>query len=220
MNKIIKAITLAFLTLLSIHSFSQTDNIAVISSERMNIFYVGIDNPISIAVPNIPNDKIKVSINNGTITGSNGKYIVRVDKGIETTIEILTENDSGEIIKVCSKIFRVKMIPSLFPCFGKNCNSTMHLTLDELLNNTTISVSLNLFELNFEVISFTVSFYLKGAIKSISLLGNKFNQEIRDYIKQLDLPNTLWIENIKVKCPDGEIVDLPAFNIFLLEKSK
>jgi hypothetical protein len=46
---------------------SQNENSVVVSADKMNILYIGIDNPVSIAASGIPSDKLKVSSSNGTI---------------------------------------------------------------------------------------------------------------------------------------------------------
>ncbi|NJN76931.1 MAG: hypothetical protein HC803_00230 [Saprospiraceae bacterium] len=46
---------------------------AVAGNIRMNVLYIGFDNPIEIAVAEYPVEAISVKVSNGTITGSNGK---------------------------------------------------------------------------------------------------------------------------------------------------
>jgi gliding motility-associated protein GldM len=218
MKEIISLTVLTILTFINIKLFAQTDNIAVVSADTMNVLYIGIDNPISIAVPGINNDKIKVSINNGTITGSNGKYIVKVDKVVETIIEVTAEIKPGEISKAGSRIFRVKRIPDVIRCIGNYCTTTVNLTKDELLTDPTINVSMNLpFDPKIEVVSFTATFSFKGELKSFSISGNKFNREIIDYVKQLKLPDKLYIEDIKVKIFDGTTRIVQPIKIRLIE---
>lgn len=89
-----------FLVLCSYQSYSQKEINAVISADSMNLFYRGLDNPVSVAVPGISSDKLKVSIDNGTITGSNGKYVVNGFKGKDVNVvhlEVSAELKPGEI---------------------------------------------------------------------------------------------------------------------------
>jgi len=45
----------------------------------MNLFYIGIDNPITVAMAGVPTEKVKVSCENGEIEDlGNGHYNVRV----------------------------------------------------------------------------------------------------------------------------------------------
>lgn len=52
-----------------------------IGLEKMNVFYVGVDNPLVVAVENYPCDKIRLSPSVGTITkiSSDCHFIYRID---------------------------------------------------------------------------------------------------------------------------------------------
>lgn len=225
MKAIIKMIVMIITISASMQLFAQTENIAVVSADKMNVFYIGIDNPVSIAVPGIANDKIKVSINNGTISGSNGKYVVKVDKVTETIIEVSAEIKPGEIKKFGSSTFRVKRIPDPTPVIGKTFNNSSHtfMSKEELLKNPEITVSMNLpFDLKFEVVSFTLTFTVdRGSEKDlISLIanGSKFTQQMIDAINKLPKNSIIYIEDIKVKGPDGSVRSLSPIIIKLMEK--
>jgi hypothetical protein len=219
---IMNFIVLIILTFINVQLFAQ-NNIAVVSADTMNILYTWIDNPVSIAVPGIPSDKIKVSINNGTITGTNGKYIVKVDSVAETIIEVSAEIRPGEISKVGSRVFRVKRTPDIKHCIGNYCNDKVNLTIEELLKNPRISVSMKEFlpfDLSFEVLSFKGVVILKEESKSFSLSGNRFSQEFIDYLKLLKPPFKIYIEGIKIKIPDGTTRIMTPMTIRIIENDK
>ena len=50
--------------------------ILVVSPTKLNLFYIGVDNPVEISVPGVSPDKIFPSINNGTIRKEGNGYIV------------------------------------------------------------------------------------------------------------------------------------------------
>ena len=102
-----KMIVVLLCTFFNLHGFTQTESMAVVAADKMNVLYAGIDNPVSIAVPGIPSDKIKVAITDGTITGSNGKYIVKPGRGTAATIEVTAELNPGEITKAGSYVFSI-----------------------------------------------------------------------------------------------------------------
>lgn len=207
--------------------YAQTENSAVVSADKMNVLYIGIDNPVSIAVPGISSDKLKVSINNGTITGSNGKYIVKVDNIAETTIEVSAEIKPGEIKKVGSSAYRVKRIPNPTPVIGNLSNNPQGLFISkaELLKNPEVTVSLNLpFDLKFEVVTFTLTYSVDNAngkgkdLISFVANGSKFTPVMIDAINKLPKDSKIYIEDIKVKGPDGSIRSLSPIIIKLTEK--
>ena len=197
--------------------FSQTYNKAVVAADKMNVLYIGIDNPVSVAVPGITNEKLKVTITKGSISGSNGKYIVKVDEPGETKIEMIALDNPGKFGKVGGEIFRVKRIPDPTPCLGNLCNTRLFITKDELIANQQINVELNLpFELKFEVISFNLS-YKSGEEWIIeSTKDNKFSPQMIDIINKMEAGSKLLIEDIKAKGPDDQIRTLNSISIELL----
>lgn len=55
---------------------SQKPQITAMELSKMNVLFIGIDNPLKIAVSGIDNSELDVSIDNGQITGKNGEYSI------------------------------------------------------------------------------------------------------------------------------------------------
>jgi hypothetical protein len=200
---------------------SQTENSVVVSADKMNILYVGIENPVSIAASGISSDKLKVTVSNGTISGSNGKYIVQPVGGSESIIEISAEVKRGDIKKVGTVVFKNKRIPDPSPCIGNYCNTSLYITKEELLKNTNVNVSLNMpFEIKFEIVSFVFSYIGENKNKvDLPVTGNKFTQDIINSINKMNDGGELFIENIKVKFSDGSFRNLSPIEIKLKTKN-
>ncbi len=62
--------------------------VTAVAPVKMNVLYLGVDNPMSIAASGYAASDLDVSIDNGTITGSNGSYTVRPDHPGSATIYI------------------------------------------------------------------------------------------------------------------------------------
>jgi GldM C-terminal domain len=99
---------LCFILFLCSNHVFFAQNSAVISSERMNLLYVGISNPVSIAMEKVSNSKLKVTINEGGLIEKykDGTYNIIVNHQGKNTI---TVEGNGMIIK---KDFRAKNIPN------------------------------------------------------------------------------------------------------------
>jgi len=84
---------------------------ATVSPDKMNVFYIGVDNPVSVSAPGFSKEKIKVSISAGTITGTNGAYTVKVAQrgNVKVTVSGVQEGGKTTILGVSE--FRVKPIP-------------------------------------------------------------------------------------------------------------
>lgn len=90
---------------------------AVISPDKMNVFYIGVPNPVSISAPGIALDKLRPTITAGNISGSNGKYTVTQQKPGKVMVEVGAEYQ-GKQMKMGGMEFRVKFIPDPIPTVG------------------------------------------------------------------------------------------------------
>jgi gliding motility-associated protein GldM len=94
---------------------------AVVSADKMNVFYIGVPNPVSVSAPGVPKESIHVSMEGGEISGSGGQYVVNV-KSIGTA-KITITGDKGLVLGTAN--FRTKRIPPPKAIFaGKSSGST------------------------------------------------------------------------------------------------
>jgi len=91
---------------------------AVVSPDKMNVFYIGVPNPVSVSAPGFSKDKIKVSISAGTITGTNGSYNVDVKQVGKVTVTVTGTLDGGKSTVLGASEFRIKRIPPPRVKFG------------------------------------------------------------------------------------------------------
>ena len=90
---------------------------ATVSPTKMNVFYIGVPNPVSVSAPGISMDKVHVSISEGEIKGANGSYIVNVRQ--RGTVKISVSGDfGGKNTLLSTTEFRVKPIPPPHVKFG------------------------------------------------------------------------------------------------------
>ena len=94
---------------------------AVVSPDKMNVFYIGVPNPVSVSAPGVPKESIKVNMSGGSISGSGGKYTVTVNSVGMAKVTITGEK--GMVLGTSD--FRVKRIPDPKAVFaGKSGGST------------------------------------------------------------------------------------------------
>lgn len=85
-----------------------------ISADKMNTIYIGIENPMTVAVENIPNEKIKVTSEDVELRpNGHGKYIITAKKEGKATITVVTDNLKREFL------FDVEKVPSVELKFSK-----------------------------------------------------------------------------------------------------
>lgn len=85
-------------------------NQAIISADKMNVVYRGVANPISVSMPGVSSNKIKVSAPGLTSTGK-GTYTMNPPAARKVTINVSATLPNGKKVN-SSKEFRVKDIPS------------------------------------------------------------------------------------------------------------
>lgn len=84
-------------------------NSAVISADKMNVVYRGVDNPMTVSIPGIPDNKVNASAP-GLTKVSGSKYVMRPGQGRTVTITASGTLPDGKGISTPAE-FRIKDIP-------------------------------------------------------------------------------------------------------------
>ncbi|MCG1036240.1 gliding motility protein GldM [Polaribacter sargassicola] len=84
---------------------------AVVSADKMNVVYRGLNNPISVSLPGVSDNNLRVSATGGTLTGSKGKYILKPSSGNTAVINVSATLSSGKTVN-SKATFRIKDIPA------------------------------------------------------------------------------------------------------------
>ena len=153
---------------------------AVVSPDKMNVLFIGVQNPVSVSAPGIPKEKLHVSISNGSLSGSAGKYEATVSAPGDATITVSGEV-GGKTQVLGSTLFRIKRIPDPKPQFaGKSSGATSSANLkgqDRLF----AKLENFYFDLKFDVTRFTM-YIMKPRQDAIIL--NSSSSELTPAMKQ------------------------------------
>ena len=195
----------------------QTTPLVSIAATKMNSFYIGIDNPIKVAASGFESSKLSVKVSEGTITGSNGNYMVNVVKGNETIVEV---SANGNVIG--TEKFRIKSLPAPIIFIGA-IREDGDIAKADLLNVNGITAKLlNFdFEVNYEVISFDLTVISKtqdgsNAVITLSSQSNLFSTPQKQVLEKLQAGQKLYIENVNYKGPDGIIKKVRGLNLMVI----
>lgn len=188
--------------------YKSTNDLPAISMEgvvavtNMNVLYAGIPNPIEIAVPGITSDNVTVTSANGTVRRSEKGWEV-----IPLSMDDLVLNILAYNIKVDEKIFRVKPIPSPVAVFLRKANGSLS---KDAITNATLEAKLEdfLWDLKFEIESFTFAFSKDGFDREITSKGNKLTDEMKSILSDFKRGQLIIFKDIKALGPDGKIYDL------------
>lgn len=188
---------------------------ATVSASMMNIFYAGFENPVSISVPGIPNDKISASMSNGTLSRkNNGEWVAKPSKvGTDATISVSAEVN-GKTQIVSANTFRVRALPLPAPYLTIDAGERYlggKIKRESLLLTTGVEAGIfdGLLNIPFNVLGFDIRLSNGGMTQYESSEGNRFSRKQIELIRRMGRGSSFNISNIKVKGPDGIIRQLP-----------
>ncbi len=180
----------------------------LVKPDKSNKLYVGIDNPITIT-PAIDTGRSKITVQNGTIYSSEGKWIVRVDEEGETIITIETNHQK------ISFPFRADFIPD--PVFSIGSGKA-RLPFIEFRTFRFCDAVLKKFDfdVHFKVLSADVYFWGIGFenARTAKLMGNDLTT-IADLMNQCKPGSVVTFDNIHVEGPDGiRVIDSKSYALY------
>jgi gliding motility-associated protein GldM len=179
----------------------------VISPTKMNVFYRGVENPVSISVPGFSAEKIKPSITNGTLKKTSEGWVVLPGSASECVINVSVETDQGDSKSMGSMSFRCKNVPKPLPTFaGLSIGDTK-------IQKTQASAQLGVgakmddfvFDLQYPVVSFEMTTIIKGEAVTRKANTNKLTPEMTQMLQNIQKNQKILIENIRAKAPDGSV---------------
>ena len=193
------------LTIVTLSCSGQTDK-PVISATKMNVLYKGIDNPISIAVPNYSCTDLHVTVTNGTLTGDNCEYSINPDKIGQAYITVMTIDDRDTTILGKSE-FRVKRIaaPTATFCVQPWAKEIKKEQALNCLGLVLVLENLHI-EVPYKVIQYDLVIIHNGCrtapLKSVEA---KLTYAMKDALKEIQTSDIIAFENIKAIDPNATI---------------
>lgn len=195
---------------------------ATISPTNMNVFYIGVDNPVSISVPGASAESIEPTITGGggaTIKRATrpGEYIVNVKTQQLTKINVAA-NIHGKKMPMGSMDFRVKPIPPPKAQIGASDGGRIEKEI--LLAQGGLRVVMEGFDfpVTYIVTEFQMTFNTGGDAQApLVARGNRFTPEMLAQINRLRRGNKVYIEGIRAKGPDGERAVANSQMIFTIQ---
>jgi gliding motility-associated protein GldM len=183
---------------------------------KMNVLYIGVDNPVAISAPGLPAEKINARIDQGTLTKSGKDYSVKIasmPKGVTKATISATADIDGKMMQLGAAEFRVKRVPS--PTAEVAGQTDGQIDKNTLLAAGAIIPNMKDFEFDlfFEVTSFTFATFVNGDWIPKNVKGNRFTQEILDVIRNGKRDQKFFFENIQAKGPDGTTRSLNPVNL-------
>lgn len=181
----------------------------VVSATKMNVFYLGVPNPVEISIPGVPADRIVASINNGRISPSGGAYMVNPTKEGTSQISVSVREDGG-IRSRGSKTFRVRKVPNpdaTLAGFKSGASLSKSQILAELGPKASMPEWFE-FDLEFTVTGFTLATYIQGFYQELQATGGTFSSAQREVLRNLNPGAKLYLNDVMAVGPDGSTRNL------------
>ncbi|HEY4798791.1 MAG TPA: gliding motility protein GldM [Bacteroidia bacterium] len=187
----------------------------VVSPDKMNVFYAGVDNPVSISVPGIAAEDLRPSMSGGSISGAKGKYIVKVTSASkEAVISVSAATKNGTKSMGPGVKFRVKQIPPpVATVYGKRNSDFIKQGEVQFIKGIVPALDNFEFDVKFQVVSFDISMNINGMEVTESTSGPSLSEKQLSLIKKAKRGNKIYFEKVRVKKPDGIVVDVPGVNL-------
>ena len=190
---------------------------ASIALDKMNVLYIGVDNPVTIAASGGGDDKVQPSISGGggsiTKVGA-GKYIVHVNSVTDDCK--ITVNVDGKVAGVSQ--FRVRTIPDPVATVGGYASGD-NINAGAFKAQAGVGAYIKdfPFDLKYGVTSFSISIDNdEGDVETSECTGNTWNTKAQSMINRLVKPGRLvTIDGIRAQGPDGRSRKLPSLVFYI-----
>jgi hypothetical protein len=205
--KILALLPMAVILFFAISCFNGTKDknlVTAIAPTKMNVLYIGLENPVTIAASGYESSELTVKIDNGTVEGKDGMYIV---KPSQPRLANLVVSANGKEIQ--KSVFRVKFVPDPVTKVA-GIKGVGAIKKDLLLKQEGVVAEIENFDfdLRFKIVEFTVSTVVNGYATDRVIKGNKFSEQQLELIKKVEPGAKVYIEGIKTVGPDGMIRQL------------
>lgn len=175
-----------------------------ISAIKMNVFYIGVDNPVEVSAAGISSNKMTVNITGGggsMTRNADGTYNVKVTQPTKKG-EFAYVNVTAPGIEGSKKAFRVKRIPTPVVKLGRKLGGAI--STGEFKLNRGLIPTLEGFD--FDAKCNVVGYRLVRAPrrddpKVSENKGGKYNAKTQDLVNAAKAGDRYFYENVKCKCP-------------------
>lgn len=186
---------------------------AAVSPDKMNVFYIGVENPITVSAAGVAPEDLVVNGGNCSVVGSRGSYKVTVKSGQECSISVGGKVDKGTKAIGQPFKFRIKRVPSPIAKFA-GITSSGKASKGELMAALGCSADLQdfVYDLKFPLVSWVMSGVVNGSFVDVAANGPGVSGAMKELMTKIKPGQKLLIEQVKVQAPDG-IRTIPGVTI-------
>lgn len=191
-----------------------------VSPDKMNVFYIGVDNPVTISVTGMTSDKVSASLTGGmgTIKKVNGsEYVVNVTKVGETDVAVSGVGPDGKSKQLDSKKFRIKRVPDPVAKVGPSAGGKVPAAQFKVQRGVIPVLEDFVFDIKFVVVSFEMTYSAKRQdLITKKASSGAFTGEMIELLNRAKPGDVFYLDEVRVKGPDGQIRKLPSIAYTLI----
>jgi len=177
--------------------------------DKMNVFYIGVKNPVTVAAAGYSVEDVSLGIPDATIEGEKGHYEISVTKPGTVDVSINAKTAEG-LKKVGGMVVRVKRIPNPIAKLNGQVGGAMNAAVFRAQIAPAAVMENFEFDIKFQIISFSFSLIPKGGdiigpFKVENRAGCRFtgNANIEAAMKRAKAGDKVLIDEIKALGPDN-----------------
>lgn len=187
---------------------------AVVSPDKMNVFYIGVENPVSISAPGvIPENIVPSMIGGGSITGgAGGKYNVKVTQPGVVKVDVRGKDGDGKSTQVLgTSEFRVKYVPDPVATIGGLESGQIGTAKFKAQGGMIAVLKDFVFDLRFEIKSFRMIYMApRRDPEVVTVTGPIFSGQSQTIMRNAKPGDRFIFDEIKAVGPDKVTRSLPA----------
>lgn len=179
-------------------------NSAVVSADKMNVVYRGLDNPLTISIPGVPDNNVTASAPGLRKIAGMGKYILNPDTGAEVTIKVSGKLPDGSPVS-SSQSFRIKDLPPPTSTVRMEYGS-LKMPRESLAKSTIGAIYPDFdFDLDLVISSFMIK--VPGQA-TVIVNGSRLDEPAQRALDRAKIGDMILIFNVKAQIKDNNSIRL------------
>lgn len=183
---------------------------ATVAATGMNVFYIGIPNPVKIAASGVAADDLKIT--------AKGPFRIKAKNAKKGEYEVMASEQSrnAKIIvgkqdgtKLGEQEFRIKRLPKPVPSIMKKQGGTI--SKAELVNASYVKAEMQNFPFDIvvRVKSFTMTAQIgQNLVELKQKNGYTLTDQMKSALRKVKIGGKVWFEGVKATMPDGSVKDI------------
>ncbi|ULQ56315.1 gliding motility protein GldM [Flavihumibacter rivuli] len=181
--------------------------------EKMNVLYLGVENPVTVSAGSAGKEKMKVGFTGGSITPAGGdRYIIKPTQSGPANITVTVDG------KTSSFAMRCKPLPDPVAMVGGQKGGSISAAQFKAQGGLIAKLMDSEFDAPFQIVSYTLGAN-GGAFQTYQQAANEGPRwsggNASSIVTRATPGTTVYFDQIRVKGPDGKVRELPGiyFNL-------